>query len=51
MASALQPSGLVKAISAALVDEGVPIGSFVDVANGPAEGLGFLVGDGADDED
>jgi hypothetical protein len=50
-ASAPQPSGLVKAISAALVNQGVPIGSFVDVANGPAEGLGFTVGDRADDDD
>jgi hypothetical protein len=38
-----QPSGLVKAIKAALVVQGVPIGSRVDVANGPPEGLGFTV--------
>jgi hypothetical protein len=50
-ASVPQPSGLVRAISAALVDQGVPVGSFVDVANGPAEGLGFTVGGGADDDD
>ena len=50
-ASVPQPSGLVRAISAALVDQGVPVGSFVDVANGPAEGLAFTVGYGGDDED
>jgi hypothetical protein len=38
-----QPSGLVMAIKAALVVQGVPIGSRVDVANGPPEGLGFTV--------
>ena len=37
------PSGLVKAIKAALVVQGVPIGSKVDVANGPPGGLGFTV--------
>ena len=29
----------------------VPAGSSVDVANGPAEGLGFTVGEDAGDED
>lgn len=42
------PSGLVKAIKAALVVQGVPIGSKVDVANGPPGGLGFTVDDTAD---
>jgi hypothetical protein len=50
-ASSPQPSGLVRAISAALVDQGVPVGSTVDVANGPADGLGFTVHGGDDDED
>ena len=49
-ASAPQPSGLVRAISAALVDKGVPRGSVVDVANGPVDGLGFTVDDGGGDE-
>ena len=40
---------LARAISAALVDEGVPMGSIVDVTSGPAEGLGFVVGDDTDD--
>lgn len=44
-----QASGLVQAINAALVDQGVPLGSSVDVAGGPAAGLGFIVGD--DDHD
>ena len=48
---ASQPSGLVRAISAALVDKGVPRGSVVDVANGPVDGLGFTVDDGGGDED
>lgn len=43
------PRPLARAISAALVDEGVPIGSIVDVTNGPAEGLGFVVGDDTED--
>jgi hypothetical protein len=50
MASTPQPSDLVRAISAALVNQGVPVGSLVDVANGPAEGLGFTVHGDADDE-
>jgi hypothetical protein len=45
------PSGLVRAISAALVVQGVPVGSYVDVANGPPQGLGFTVDDNADGED
>lgn len=40
---------LARAISAALVDEGVPFGSIVDVTSGPAEGLGFVVGDDGED--
>ena len=50
-ASKAQPSELVHAISAALIEQGVPAGSSVDVANGPAEGLGFTVGEDAGDED
>ena len=50
-ASTPQPSKLARAIGAALVEQGVPVGSSVDVANGPAEGLGFTVGDDAGDED
>lgn len=46
-----RPSGLVQAISAALVDKGVPNGSIVDVANGPVDGLGFTVDDGGGAED
>jgi hypothetical protein len=49
--SATHASGLVRAISAALVDKGVPRGSIVDVANGPVDGLGFTVDDGGGDED
>ena len=41
---------LARAISAALVDEGVPMGSIVDVTSGPAEGLGFVVGDDTEDD-
>ena len=51
MASDGQSSRLARAISAALVDQGVPVGSFVDVTNGPPEGLGFTVHGDADDED
>ena len=50
-ASKAQPSELVHAISAALVVQGVPVGSYVDVANGPPQGLGFTVDDNADGED
>jgi hypothetical protein len=50
-ASTPRPSKLVRAISAALIEQGVPAGSSVDVANGPAEGLGFTVGEDAGDED
>ena len=49
-ASTPRSSGLVQAISAALVVHGVPVGSYVDVANGPADGLGFTVHGDADDE-
>ena len=50
-ASTPRPSKLVRAISAALIEQGVPAGSSVDVANGPAQGLGFTVGEDAGDED
>jgi len=50
-ASTPRPSKLVRAISAALIEQGLPAGSSVDVANGPAEGLGFTVGEDAGDED
>ena len=50
-ASTPRPSKLVRAISAALAEQGVPVGSSVDVVNGPAEGLGFSVGDDAGDGD
>jgi hypothetical protein len=50
-ASAPHASGLVRAISAALAEKGVPRGSIVDVASGPVDGLGFTVDDGGGDED
>ena len=46
-----QNSGLAEAISAALLDHGVPVGSFVDVTGGPAEGLVFTVGGAGQDEE
>ena len=49
-ASKAQPSELVHAISAALVVHGVPIGSYVDVANGPPGGLGFTLDETSDGE-
>ena len=50
-AATTQSSRLAQAISAALVDQGVPPGSLVDVRSGPPEGLGFTVHGDADDED
>jgi hypothetical protein len=50
-AAGAQSSRLAQAISAALVDQGVPPGSLVDVKNGPPEGLGFTVHGDTGDED